>query len=119
LRNKLDKVQQDIHGPVPHYATDLAEKVNRFFDPLPPEHIVSRRNWSFSPHPPLFVPDRSLPDPPSLTGVEDLRLRSERQTLRKLPVTGEDAITATPNSSRGYANPAADPPTTRRQARLS
>lgn len=88
LRNKLDKVQQDIHGPVPHYATDLAEKVNRFFDRLPPERIVSRRNWGFSPHPLLFVPDRSLPDPPSVTGVEDLWLRSERQTLRRLPATG-------------------------------
>ena len=83
LHDKLGRPQEAVHGPVPHYATDLAAKVNRFFDRLPPGRIVSRRNWGFAGHPLLFVPDVSAVEPPP-PDPDHLWLRSERQTLRRL-----------------------------------
>ncbi len=89
LHEKLGHTQEIVHGPVPHFASDLAEKLTRFFDRLAPGRIASRRNWGFSRYPLLFVPDLSLPELPGAgTGVERLWLRSERQTLRRLPQTG-------------------------------
>lgn len=89
LHDKLGRPQERVHGPVPHYADELATKVTRFFDRLTPGRIVARRNWGFASHPLLFVPDLDALDHPS-TAPEDLWVRSERQTLRRLPVS--DAI---------------------------
>ena len=88
LADKVGRLQEDVHGPVPHFRHDLAAKVSTFFDRLPPGRIVSRRNWGFSAHPLLFVPDlAALPDPGDYD-PDRLWLRSERQTLRRLPSTG-------------------------------
>jgi hypothetical protein len=88
LADKLDRLQQDVHGPVPHFREDLATKVSTFFDRLPPGRIVSRRNWGFSAHPLLFVPDLAALPSPGDYHPDRLWLRSERQTLRALPSTG-------------------------------
>lgn len=90
LTDKIGLELDAIHGPVEHYADDLAPQMTRFFDRLQPNRIIVRRNWGFSPDPHLFLPDRiSLHEPdgfePSL-----MWLRSERQTLRRLP--GSDAV---------------------------
>ncbi len=89
LHEKLGRRQEAVHGPVPHYATDLAVKVNRFFDRLVPGRIVARRNWGFAAHPLLFVPDLDALDQ-RVASTEDLWIRSERQTLRRLPAS--DAV---------------------------
>lgn len=89
LHEKLGHTQEVVHGPVPHFATDLAARMNLFFDRLVPGRIVSRRNWGFSRVPLLFAPDVSVPEPPGAgVGVERLWVRSERQTLRRLPRSG-------------------------------
>lgn len=88
LAEKIDRPQQAIHEPVPHYADDLAEKVTRFFDRLAADTIVTRRNWGFTAQPLLFVPRLSDLDQPAAFDPDASWLRSERQTLRRLPDTG-------------------------------
>ncbi len=88
LDEKIGRSQGVIHGPVPHFADELADRVGLFFDRLAPGRIVARRNWGFSAHPLLFVP-HAVPDGVELSyAPERLWLRSERQTLRRLPRTG-------------------------------
>lgn len=89
LRDKLGLPLAAVHGPVPFYAEELAERVDRFLDRLRPDAAVWRRNW--------FVhacAELHLPEPPAALSrggsavPEGLWLRSERQTLRRLPDTG-------------------------------
>lgn len=87
LADKFGQVQEKVHGPVPHYAPDLATTVNRFFDRMTPDRIMSRRNWGFTSDPLLFLPDKSLLTQRPRT-LDELWLRSERQTLRRMPKTG-------------------------------
>ena len=90
LAEKLGGSALAIHGPVPGYQADLAEKVDRFLDRLRPGVLVARRNWSVHDNPALFAPFRP-PDPrPAVVDEISGRfwLRSERQTLRRLPETG-------------------------------
>ena len=90
LADKIGHSAAAIHGPVPHYDQELRAKVDRFLERIPEGRVVLRRNWGIHDHDTLFVPQH----PPSQPGVtaenagERLWLRSERQTLRRLPVTG-------------------------------
>lgn len=82
LAEKLGRPMAEVHGPVAHYAEELAEKVDGFLARLRPERPVWRRNWSIHDDPSYFLPDGTTPrevDPP-----DGLWLRSERQTLRRL-----------------------------------
>lgn len=88
LADKIGRHQEAVHGPVPHYADDVADRVNRFFDRLPPGRIVGRRNWGFVAHPLLFIPGRDELVQPESFALDHLWMRSERQTLRRLPDTG-------------------------------
>ncbi|MDH4148796.1 MAG: DUF3445 domain-containing protein [Acidimicrobiia bacterium] len=88
LGDKIGRDQADVHGPVPHYADDLAAKVDRFFDRLVPGKIAARRNWGFSAHPLLFAPDLAALGTPASFEPGSLWLRSERQTLCRLPRSG-------------------------------
>lgn len=86
LADKLGRPLADVHGPVAHYAEELAARVDRFLVRLPAERPVWRRNWSIHDDPAYFLPDPTPPrpvDPP-----DGLWLRSERQTLRRLDVPG-------------------------------
>jgi hypothetical protein len=86
LADKAGGSAAAIHGPVPTYADDLADKVDRYLARLRPGVIGVRRNWSIHDSPTLHAPVR--PDPPERTDPPGLWLRSERQTLRALPRTG-------------------------------
>jgi hypothetical protein len=82
LSDKLGRPMVDVHGPVAHYADELAAKVDTFLQRLRPERPVWRRNWSIHDDPSYFLPD---PTPPHDASPPDgLFLRSERQTLRRL-----------------------------------
>jgi hypothetical protein len=92
LADKLGRVNADVHAPVPHFAEELLARVDGFFDRLRPGNPVWRRNFSVMPDPMLCIAAREF-DPPlgSITVGGDgdpLWLRSERQTLRRLPRTG-------------------------------
>ena len=95
LADKLGRPLAAVHGPVAHYADELAARVDTFLARLRPDRPVWRRNWSIHDDPTYFLPggseqeasasDAPLPEPP-----DGLWLRSERQTLRRL--TGTDAV---------------------------
>ncbi|HMJ76328.1 MAG TPA: DUF3445 domain-containing protein [Iamia sp.] len=79
-----------IHGPVPGYDVELADKVDRYLARLRPDVIGVRRNWSIHDSPRLHAPVPPAA-PPALdpdTVGSALWLRSERQTLRALPRSG-------------------------------
>jgi hypothetical protein len=90
LTDKLGLSLAAVHGPVPDYATDLADRVDRFLDKLRVGRGVWRRNWTIHADPALHAPDVPPPPDPAITrqdaGVR-LWLRSERQTLTRLPRT--------------------------------
>jgi dimethylamine monooxygenase subunit A len=91
LADKIGRPLRDIHGPVPHYDEELAAPVDRVLDRLG-GRIVERRNWSVLDDPELFQPHEA-PSIPADVDPATLWLRSERQTLRRLPVTGAIVFT--------------------------
>lgn len=90
LADKLGGSALAIHGPVPRYREDLAERVDRYLERLRPEVIGARRNWSVHDSPALFAPDPPRNPRPAVADEVGTRfwLRSERQTLRRLPRSG-------------------------------
>lgn len=90
LAEKIGGSAAAIHAPVPQYREELAAKVDRYLERVPSDRIALRRNWTVQDHDTLFVPDY----PPAQLGVDAadagdrLWLRSERQTLRRLPESG-------------------------------
>ena len=91
LHDKLGHNLAAIHAPVPHYAEELAAKVDTFFGRLRVDRPVVRRNLSVHCHDDLFRPEpHESPESfaPDASGVDQVWLRSERQTLVRLPRTG-------------------------------
>ncbi len=89
LADKMGRPLEVVHGPVVGYDPVLANRVDGLLDALD-EQIVWRRNWFVLPNPALFQPER-LPQQPVVEADDclgGLYVRSERQTLRKLPGTG-------------------------------
>jgi hypothetical protein len=92
LAEKIGKPLVRIHKPVPAYDDNIARRVQRLFDGIRPERPLWRANALLYDHPYLFSPRREAGGPRHLS--EDGRfLRSERQTLRKLPDTGAVVFT--------------------------
>ena len=93
LCEKLGHVLAEVHGKVPLYGDRLARPVDRFMAHVRPGHIAARRNWSVLDDPTLFQPTGKWRTAHDATITERnagdrLFLRVERQTLRRLPVTG-------------------------------
>ena len=89
LAEKMGKPLAAIHDPVPHYDERLAGPVDRFFDKMTIGPISARMNWSLQIGTDLFTPHRAQRQ--AAAGDLDnnqLCLRLENQTLRKLPQTG-------------------------------
>jgi dimethylamine monooxygenase subunit A len=92
LRDKIGKPTAAVHQPVVHYESDLRRKVDRFFDRLTVDRPVWRRNVSLKPSVALYLPSsdasskaKRIDGGPS--GIPQW-IRTERQTLRRLPQTG-------------------------------
>jgi Haem-dependent oxidative N-demethylase, alpha subunit-like len=89
LHEKLGKPLTVVHGPVPHYAERLSAPVDRFMAKVKSGHIASRLNWSVLDNPAMFQPtgkwrqQTNAAITPDNAG-ENLYLRVERQTLRRL-----------------------------------
>jgi len=93
LLGKIGKPLEAVHGPVPLYKDRLERPVNRFMQHLKPNHIVSRLNWSLLDDPALFQPGGkwrtdSSTDITAENAASRIVLRVERQTLRRLPMSG-------------------------------
>ncbi len=89
LAEKMDKPLAAIHAPVPDYPERLETPMDRFFTNMKIGPISARMNWSLQLGDELFSPHRSA----RKAAVGDLAnenmcLRMENQTLRKLPDTG-------------------------------
>ena len=74
-----------LHGPVPGGETALSPRVARIFTGLKPDVVLERFNWTVQASEKRYTPDR-----PNVAGkqLDDLHLRVERQTIRKLKATG-------------------------------
>ncbi|MBO0748821.1 MAG: DUF3445 domain-containing protein [Porphyrobacter sp.] len=96
--DKLGRPLIALHAPIHGYAEQLASPVDQFMAKLKPGRIYGRCNWFVSPTPALRwiaegPPEEEFaPVTPENAG-ETLFVRSERQTLRKLPETGAIVFT--------------------------
>ena len=91
LHDKLGRSLAAIHAPVPHYSEELEAKVDLFFRRLHIDRPVQRRNLSIHSHDTLFSPgpfESPASFAPDAAGIDQVWLRSERQTLVRLPRTG-------------------------------
>ncbi|MEM1389993.1 MAG: heme-dependent oxidative N-demethylase subunit alpha family protein [Pseudomonadota bacterium] len=70
-----------LHGPVPGGDPGLSNRVGRIFTGLRPRRVLERFNWTVQVGAERFTPERP---PITGAGVQDLYLRVERQTIRKL-----------------------------------
>jgi dimethylamine monooxygenase subunit A len=97
LADKIGRPIHEIHGPVPGFGagTRPAELIARMFDTLRPAVPVLRWNWSLYGDAELFHPHASHPEGRFGSGAraETVFFRVERQTLRKLPVSGDILFT--------------------------
>jgi hypothetical protein len=89
LAEKVGRPLTAIHDPVPDYDETLARRVNRVFEALRVGRPLWRVNWLVDATPELHLPqglndEIIAPDDPAC----GLYLRTERQTLTRLPRTG-------------------------------
>lgn len=92
LADKLGHPLDVIHEPVPDFGARLAGTVDRFFASLQALRPVWRVNWSLIDSAELFRPPEDRTRPRQICAAragEQLWLRVERQTLRRLPRTGD------------------------------
>ncbi|MEM7423090.1 MAG: DUF3445 domain-containing protein [Pseudomonadota bacterium] len=86
LSEKLGRPMTVIHDPVPDYDDLLARRVNRVFNVLHVDRPLVRVNWLVHADPELFLPlgvDEKQTD--RSQNVDAIYLRTERQTLVRLP----------------------------------
>ena len=104
LAEKFGRPLDEIHGPVPGFGagTRPAGLISRMFDNLRLDRPVERTNWSLQTDAGLHKPmsssqrdDRATLRPARFGGrpADSAFIRVERQTLRKLPVSGDVLFT--------------------------
>lgn len=92
VREKFGRPVAEIHAPVPGFGPGSrpAELIARMFDNLRPDRAVIRWNWSLYGDAALAHPQAPRhPRFGSGETADPVFLRSERQTMRKLPVSGD------------------------------
>jgi hypothetical protein len=94
LVEKFSKNLIDLHEGVPGYEEKIGSRVDEIFNKLPSDRILERLNWSIYDSPELFQPVGSKPEVTmKRKNIQDLHLRVERQTIRKLPGQGSIVFT--------------------------
>ena len=85
LADKIGRPLVEVHEPTPGYREHLAPRVDRLLERLTGRPVL-RRNWFVHPDPSLHQPSAPIVDPvvPANRVPDELHLRSERQTLRRL-----------------------------------
>ena len=94
LKDKMGLPLTAIHHPVPGYRDKLAGPADRYLLQLKPERPSWRCNWNVVDAPNLYL---KVGNPPTGITPENagarLWIRCERQTLRKLPKSGDVLFT--------------------------
>ncbi|HZO82155.1 MAG TPA: DUF3445 domain-containing protein [Candidatus Binataceae bacterium] len=98
LRDKIGLPMAAIHHPVPGYDAKLAAPADRYMAGLKPHKPSWRCNWSIVDAPDLYLKQRRHKQGLDTSITADnagakLWIRSERQTLRKLPRSGDVLFT--------------------------
>ena len=88
LKEKMGLPLAGIHEPVPHYKERLETPMDRFFTNMQIGPISTRMNWSLQLGATLYAPHRSERQAVFADIHQDMCLRVESQTLRKLPQSG-------------------------------
>jgi dimethylamine monooxygenase subunit A len=86
LATKIGTTLDEIHSPIPGYGESLSRPTAGVFERMTPERSFWRLNWTLLDQPDLHQPEparASVADP-----VPEWYFRVERQTLRRLPVSG-------------------------------
>jgi hypothetical protein len=95
--DKLGRPMIALHTPIHGYAEQIGGPVDQFMAKLKPGRIYGRCNWFVSPTSALRwnagPPERDFAHVTPENAGEALFIRSERQTLRKLPETGAIVFT--------------------------
>lgn len=91
--DKLGLPLRALHAPIAGYEEQLASGVDRFMETLRPGPIFGRCNWFIAPTPARRwiaegSPEKAFAHVTPRNAGETLFVRSERQTLRRLPQTG-------------------------------
>ncbi|KAK6532732.1 hypothetical protein TWF281_006908 [Arthrobotrys megalospora] len=93
LQEKIGKVLGDIHAVVPEYKEKMGMSMDRYFSKLTTDKPIQRGSWDIVIGEPLFMcageelqKIRGVQDPN--IKEEDLTLRVDWQTLRRLPLSG-------------------------------
>ncbi|GLB35130.1 putative IMP dehydrogenase / GMP reductase domain containing protein [Lyophyllum shimeji] len=90
LQEKMGRPLHEIHEPVPDYKEKMQFSMDRYFSKMPCDKPIQRGSWSFEIGQPLY----SQPGDPHYKlresqthelRVEDVCLRVDWQTLRRLP----------------------------------
>ena len=110
LADKLGKGLTAIHGPVPGYDPQIAQPVEFMFDKIAVDRPMWRLNWTLMDDATLYQPDvtsrwrdRSEVVASGADLGQALSFRVERQTLTKLPLSGDVVFTI-----RTYVRPLAE-----------
>ena len=98
LAEKLGRPLAAIHAPVPGFAKALGDPVERFFELFASPQGVWRANWGIAADPALFQPSGHFRDGineavTASNAGDTLWLRVERQTLTRLPRSGDVLFT--------------------------
>jgi hypothetical protein len=98
IADKLGRPMISLHTPIHGYAEQLASPVDQFMAKLKPGRIYGRCNWFVSPTDDLRwiaegPPEEQFAHVTAENAGETLFVRSERQTLRKLPGTAAIVFT--------------------------
>ena len=91
LAQKIGRPLGPIHAPVPGYEAELDHSMEAYFQRIQPGKPTWRINWSLVEDPALYLPRKRPPieDPITADNIGDrLWLRTERQTLARMPKTG-------------------------------
>ncbi len=98
LADKLGRPMAGVHTPVPGYASALRSSVDRFLTGLREGRVMTRSNWAITDDPRLYQPasDSRARRPGSLRtarqAADELHVRVEHQTLRRLPAPARDRV---------------------------
>jgi len=92
LAEKINRPLGAIHVPVESYTPDMARRVQRLFDAIRPERPLWRQNALLYASPALYHP-KTEDAPRDDRAVDTPYLRSERQSLLRLPESGAVAFT--------------------------